>query len=85
MGHVVYNVPRFGCELVMKTLEEKKQARILDVASGTGLGGKLVSNVFSCVTVCGCSHARLMYYNLHVKFFRGRIILGLFFTSICAL
>ena len=51
MGHVVYNVPRFGCELVMKTLGENKQARILDAASGTGLGGKLVSVVFSYVSV----------------------------------
>ena len=45
VGHVSWNAPRFGCELVMKTLGEKKQARILDAASGTGLGGKLVSDV----------------------------------------
>ena len=45
VGHVGWNAPRFGCELVMKTLGEKKQARILDAASGTGLGGKLVSDV----------------------------------------
>ena len=60
VDHVGYKMPRLGCELVMKTLGENKQARILDAASGTGLGGKLVSDV-SLAALCGGSSERFNF------------------------
>ena len=59
VGHVGYKLPRLGCELVMKTLGENKQARILDAASGTGLGGKLVSDVLLAL-LCGGNSAKIL-------------------------
>ena len=38
-----WQAPRFGAQLVDRLLKDRKDARVLDAAGGTGLGGIEVS------------------------------------------